>query len=109
MKPQLRTSVRSAPMRTTERFIEDLAFGRYFGDFVSDPGEHVHSRVFCTEAVIHVYYVVQDGFSIFSCEKEHVTDRWLGEILDYMHLQSNDCVEVTLHAVEREADLPIKP
>jgi hypothetical protein len=96
-------------MRTTDRFIEDLAFGRYFGDFISDPGKQVHSRVFRTEAVVHVYYVVQDGFSIFSCEKEHVTDRWLGEVLDYMYLQSNDCVEVTLHAVAREADLPVKP
>jgi|GEM_PF-2248261 hypothetical protein len=96
-------------MRITDRFIEDIAFGRYFGDFISDPARQVHARVFCTETVIHVYYTVQDGFSVFSCEKEHVTDRWLGEILDYMHLQSNDCVEVTLHAVASEADLPSRP
>lgn len=96
-------------MRTTERSIEDLSYGKYFGDFISDPNKQVHARVFCTDAVIHVYYFVEDGYSIFLSEKEHVTDRWLGEILDYMHLQSNDCSEVTLHAVAREADLPVKP
>lgn len=96
-------------MRLTDRAIEDLAFGRYFGDFISDPNQQVHARAFRVEGVIHVYYFVQDGFSLLSCEKERVSDRWLGEILDYMYLQSIDCSEVTLHAVSGEADLPMKP
>ena len=69
-------------------------FGKYLGNFTSEPDNQVQSTVFERQGVIYVYYRLNTGLVINS-----ITDKWLSEIIEYassvqvqpkdIHLQSS--------------------
>ena len=81
-------------MSRKEGLSNTMTFTEYIGDFESDPGKQVQTRVFCKHRIIHVCYFINEGTSIGD---PRISDRWLGEIFDYLKSNGYRCEDVCLH------------
>jgi hypothetical protein len=67
-------------MRKELEIANDPIKGEYLADFYTYPNSQVHSRVFCkNDKVIHIDYFIKEGFSHTT-----ISERWLGEIFDFL-------------------------
>ena len=76
-------------------------YGRYLGDFYTEPNGEVHSTVFQKDGRIHVYYSLATGISLDGSQGRRLTDSWRTEILQFIYDEGlnehNVPIELILH------------
>ncbi|MGD0590819.1 MAG: hypothetical protein ABSA44_08480 [Bacteroidota bacterium] len=59
-------------------------YGRYIGDFSSDPNRQIHSTVFHDGQIVHIFHKIKNGFSFVTGTEISITDNWLNEIFVFL-------------------------
>ena len=76
-----------------------VAYGKYLGDFYSEPHGDVHSTVYEYGGLVHVYYSMKLEAQAETPAGSGQPDHWREEILEYLYSKGfmEDGVPISFH------------